>query len=141
MNGMQHLTTPTSLKFCLALCFSSSPKLLKSWPQLSPGWPQLFSFGERDGNNLFRARANPASANSYSSEESKFGKGLMCLLLDAFLKIQAKLLSSVLAGTIKCLCVHPYLVLALLNAPQDTMKNPMDPMRVNLRSPGHEFYI
>ena len=35
------------------------PQLLKIWPQLSPGWPQLFSFGKRDGDNFFRARANP----------------------------------------------------------------------------------
>ena len=35
------------------------PQLLKIWPQLSPGWPQLFLFGERDGENFFRARANP----------------------------------------------------------------------------------
>ena len=59
MNGLQHFTTTNSLKFCLALCFSSGPQLLKIWPQLSPGWPQLFSYGERDGDNFFRARANP----------------------------------------------------------------------------------
>ena len=35
------------------------PQLLKIWPQLSPGWPKLVSFGERDGDNFFRARANP----------------------------------------------------------------------------------
>ena len=34
-------------------------QLLKIWPQLYPGLPQLFSFGERDGDNIFRARANP----------------------------------------------------------------------------------
>ena len=59
MNGLQHLTTPTSLKFCLALCFSSGPNSSKFGPSYSPGWPQLFSFGERDGDNFFRARANP----------------------------------------------------------------------------------
>ena len=36
------------------------PQLLKIWPQLSPGWLQIFSFGERDGDNFFKARANPA---------------------------------------------------------------------------------
>ena len=61
MNELQHLTTPTGLKFCLALMFFIWPQLLKIWPQLSPGWLQLFSFGERDGDNFFRARANPAT--------------------------------------------------------------------------------
>ena len=59
INGLQHLTILISLKFYLALMFFIWPQLLKIWPQLSPGWPQLFSFGERDGDNFFRARANP----------------------------------------------------------------------------------
>ena len=71
MNELQHLTTPTGLKFYLALCFSSGPQLLKIWPQLSPGWLQLFSFGERDGDNFFRARANPERL--YSHNERLFG--------------------------------------------------------------------
>ena len=66
MNGLQHFTTPTSLKFCLALCFSSGPNSSKFGPrQLSPGWTQLFSIGERDGDNFFRARANPALFNFF----------------------------------------------------------------------------
>ena len=59
MNGLQHLTILTSLKFYLALMLFIWPQLLKIWPQLSPVWPQLFSFGERDGIIFFRARANP----------------------------------------------------------------------------------
>ena len=47
-------------------------QLLKIWPQLSPGWPQLFSFGERDGDNFFRARANPGNCSNepYVIEEA-----------------------------------------------------------------------
>ena len=59
MNGIQHLTTPTCLKFCLGIMLFIWPQLLKIWPQLSPVWPQLLSFGERDGDNFFTARANP----------------------------------------------------------------------------------
>ena len=57
MNGLQHLTIPNSIKFCPALLFIW-PQLLKIWPQLSSGWPQLFSYGERDGDNFFRAKVN-----------------------------------------------------------------------------------
>ena len=44
MNGLQHLTTPTSLKFCLALCFSSGPNSSKfgpSYPQVGPNFFHL----------------------------------------------------------------------------------------------------
>ena len=44
MNGLQHLTTPTSLKFCLALCFSPGPnssKLCLSCPQVGPNFFHL----------------------------------------------------------------------------------------------------
>ena len=44
MNGLQHLTTPTSLKFCLALCFSSgsnSSKFGPSYPQVGPNFFHL----------------------------------------------------------------------------------------------------
>ena len=60
MNELQHLTTPTGLKFCLALCFSSGPNSSKFGPSCPQVGSQLFSFGERDGDNFFRARANPA---------------------------------------------------------------------------------
>ena len=59
MNELQHLTTPTGLKFCLALCFSSGPNSSKFGPSCPQVGSQLFSFGERDGDNFFRARANP----------------------------------------------------------------------------------
>ena len=59
MNELQHLTTPTGLKFCLALCFSSGPNSSKFGPSSPQVGSQLFSFGERDGDNFFRARANP----------------------------------------------------------------------------------
>ena len=42
MNEMQHLTTPTGLKFCLALCFSSGPNSSK----FGPSCPQV-------GSNFF----------------------------------------------------------------------------------------
>ena len=42
MNGLQHRTTPTGLKFCLALCFSSGPNSSK----FGPSCPQV-------GSNLF----------------------------------------------------------------------------------------
>ena len=42
MNELQHLTTPSSLKFCLALCFSSGPNSSK----FGPSWPQV-------GSNFF----------------------------------------------------------------------------------------
>ena len=57
-NGLQHLTIPSSLKFCLALCYSFCPNSSKFGPSC-PQVGQFFSFGERDGNNFFRARANP----------------------------------------------------------------------------------
>ena len=60
MNELQHLTTLTGLKFCLALCFSSGPNSSKFGPSCPQVGSQLFSFGERDGDNFFRARANPA---------------------------------------------------------------------------------
>ena len=44
MNGLQHLTTPTSLKFFLALCFSSGPNYSKfgpSYPQVGPNFFHL----------------------------------------------------------------------------------------------------
>ena len=44
MNELQHLTTPTSLKFCLALCFSSGPNSSKfgpSYPQVGPNFFHL----------------------------------------------------------------------------------------------------
>ena len=44
MNGLQHLTTLTSLKFCLALCFSSGPNSSKfgpSCPQVGPNFFHL----------------------------------------------------------------------------------------------------
>ena len=58
MNGLQHLTTLTSLKFCLASCYSSGPNSSKFGPSCPQVGPQLFSFGERDGDDFFRARAN-----------------------------------------------------------------------------------
>ena len=42
MNELQHLTTPSSLKFCLALCFSSGPNSSK----FGPSCPQV-------GSNFF----------------------------------------------------------------------------------------
>ena len=42
MNELQHLTTPTGLKFCLALCFSSGPNCSK----FGPSCPQV-------GSNFF----------------------------------------------------------------------------------------
>ena len=42
MNELQHLTTPTGLKFCLALCFSSGPNSSK----FGPSCPQV-------GSNFF----------------------------------------------------------------------------------------
>ena len=42
MNELQHLTTPSSLKFCLALCFSSGPNSSKC----GPSCPQV-------GSNFF----------------------------------------------------------------------------------------
>ena len=59
MNGLQHLTNPTSLKFCLALCFSCGPDSSKFGPSCPQVGPNFFSFGEKDGDNFFRARANP----------------------------------------------------------------------------------
>ena len=44
MNGLQHLTTPTSLKFCPALCFSygsNSSKFGPSCPQVGPNFFHL----------------------------------------------------------------------------------------------------
>ena len=41
MNGLQHLTTPTSLKFCLALCFSSGPNSSKFGPSCSQVGPNF----------------------------------------------------------------------------------------------------
>ena len=44
MNGLQRLTIPTSLKFCLALCFSSGPNSSKfgpSCPQVGPNFFHL----------------------------------------------------------------------------------------------------
>ena len=67
MNGIQHLTTPTCLKFCLGIMLFIWPQFLKIWPQLSPVWPQLLSFGERDGDNFFTARANPANTMKRTS--------------------------------------------------------------------------
>ena len=58
MNGLQHLTIPTSLKFLSSIVLHLAPNP-QIWPQLSPGWPKLFSFDERDGDYFFRARANP----------------------------------------------------------------------------------
>ena len=55
MNGLLHLTTLTSLKFCWAFWYSFDPSSSK----FGPSCPQFFSFGERDGDNFFRARANP----------------------------------------------------------------------------------
>ena len=66
MNGLQHLTTPTSLKFCLALSYSSGPNSSKFDPSCPQVGPNFFSFGERDGDNLFRARANPESTHTPS---------------------------------------------------------------------------
>ena len=37
MNGLQYLTITTSLKFCLALCYSSGPNSSK----FSPSYPQV----------------------------------------------------------------------------------------------------
>ena len=71
MNGIQHLTTPTCLKFCLGIMLFIWPQLLKIWPQLSPVWPQLLSFGERDGDNFFTARANPAFPKRQILDSSK----------------------------------------------------------------------
>ena len=68
MNGIQHLTTPTCLKFCLGIMLFIWPQLLKIWPQLSPVWPQLLSFGERDGDN-FTARANPGFTLEINSQD------------------------------------------------------------------------
>ena len=69
MNGIQHLTTPTCLKFCLGIMLFIWPQLLKIWPQLSPVWPQLLSFGERDGDNFFTARANPGMLHAYTKRQ------------------------------------------------------------------------
>ena len=44
MNGLQNLTTLTSLKFCLALCYSFGPNSLKfgpSCPQVGPNFFHL----------------------------------------------------------------------------------------------------
>ena len=44
MNELQHLTTPTGLKFCPALCFSSGPNSSKfglSCPQVGPNFFHL----------------------------------------------------------------------------------------------------
>ena len=44
MNGLQHLTTPTSLKFCLALCYTFDPNSSKfgpSCPQVGPNFFHL----------------------------------------------------------------------------------------------------
>ena len=58
MNGLQHLTTPTSLKFCLALCFSSGSNPSKfdpSCPQVGPN----FFYLAKEMATTFLARANP----------------------------------------------------------------------------------
>ena len=50
MNGLQHLTTPTGLKFCLALCFSSGPNSSKfgpSFPQVSANMNPAEALGSR----------------------------------------------------------------------------------------------
>ena len=49
----------------------------------------------------------PFSSNLKLSSVLWFGKGLMCLLPDAILEIQAKLLSTVLAGAIERLSGRP----------------------------------
>ena len=59
MNGLQHLTTPTSLKFCLALCYSSGPNSSKFGPSCHQVDPNFFHLAKRDGDYFFRARANP----------------------------------------------------------------------------------
>ena len=88
MNGLQHLTTPTSLKFCLALCFSSGPNSSKfgpSYPQVGPNFFHLakemaptFLEPERTlGPMVFISRINPAGlikSKLTASEDKQFKK-------------------------------------------------------------------
>ena len=46
MNGMQHLTPPTSLKFCLALCYSPGPNSSKFGPSCHQVGPNFFYLGK-----------------------------------------------------------------------------------------------
>ena len=54
MNELQHLTTPLS-----SIMFFIWPPTPQNLAPAVPRLAQLFSFGERDGDNFFRARANP----------------------------------------------------------------------------------
>ena len=84
MNGIQHLTTPTCLKFCLGIMLFIWPQLLKIWPQLSPVWPQLLSFGERDGDNFFTARANPVYPFKDGNHHFSYIKFVVCKCCHVF---------------------------------------------------------
>ena len=57
-NGLQHLTILTSLKFCLALCYSSGPNSSKFGPNCPQVGPNLLIWQKR-WRQLFRANVNP----------------------------------------------------------------------------------
>ena len=70
MSGLQHLTFDQSKILCCIMLIIWPPTPQKLALILSLGWPQFFSFGERDGDNLFRARANPDSTTELPNHTS-----------------------------------------------------------------------
>ena len=69
MNELQHCKIPTSLKFCLALCYSSSPNSSKFGPSCPQVGLNFFHLAKQMATIFFKARVNPGSPTVYKYSE------------------------------------------------------------------------
>ena len=61
MNELQHLTTPSSLKFCLALCFSSGPNSSKFGPSCPQVGSNFFHLAKEMATTFLEPERTPQS--------------------------------------------------------------------------------
>ena len=60
MNELQHLTTPTCLKFCLALCYSSGPNSSKYGPSCPQVGPNFFHLAKEMATTFLEPKRTPS---------------------------------------------------------------------------------
>ena len=58
MNALQHHTIPTSLKFCLALCYSSGPNSSKFGPNYPQVGPNFFHLANEMATTFLEPKQN-----------------------------------------------------------------------------------